>query len=332
MSNADIELIKEMHTYMRPMGSPAEAEFVDRFLKPLGVARDQHLNYFLEIGENPIVLWSSHTDTVHIAEGRQQVHRDGNIIGLPFKSKSSCLGADCTAGIWIMMEMIKANVPGFYVFHHGEERGMIGSRDLALKSPERLKGIKAAIAFDRKGTKSVITHQAKTRTCSDKFGKSLMRQLPKGFDLDTHGIYTDTYAYHEIIPECTNISVGYEMAHSPNECLDMDHLIGLRDHMVKFRSQRIVIERKPEKIAPKKKKYGYSGGLGGDLFGFKSKTVAECTTWEKLCWDFPNDVAAALAAWEHEGLLFEDFKRMVTEAREDRFDRIAMRDLRDLAA
>ena len=40
---------------------------------------------------------------------------------------TNCLGADCTSGVWLILEMIKAQVPGVYVIHNDEEIGRIGA-------------------------------------------------------------------------------------------------------------------------------------------------------------------------------------------------------------
>ena len=44
---------------------------------------------------------------------------------------SDCLGADDGAGVFLMLEMIDANVEGTYIFHRGEERGGWGSSQIA---------------------------------------------------------------------------------------------------------------------------------------------------------------------------------------------------------
>ena len=41
------------------------------------------------------------------------------------------------------------------------------------------------------------------------------------------GVFTDTALYRDIIPECTNISVGYFHAHSSQECIDAMHVYRL---------------------------------------------------------------------------------------------------------
>src|SRR3546814_793550 len=40
---------------------------------------------------------------------------------------------------------------------------------------------------------------------------------------DDTGVYTDTNEYAGIVPECTNLSVGYQRQHGPRETLDVVH-------------------------------------------------------------------------------------------------------------
>jgi len=284
----DFEAISSMLTYCRPANSPTEARFIERFLKPLGVTRDKFGNYFLKIGEAPTILWSSHTDSVHHRDGMQALDFDGTYLKLTADSKSNCLGSDDAAGMWIMSEMIKAKVPGLYVFHYAEEIGCVGSRAIASKNPSFLSGIKAAVAFDRKGIDSVITHQ-KSRCCSDTFGFSIAEQLPKRFKLDPTGILTDTKQYMKLVPECTNLSVGYYDEHRPNERLDVKHLIELRNHMINIDASKLVIERDPTYVAPKKKLVPVSSI--GALRSFRALLPSEISD---LVWTYPRLVAQFL--------------------------------------
>lgn len=246
----DERTIIEMFTYRRPRGSQSEAEFVERFLIPLGFVEDDHGNLILQIGENPAILWSSHMDTVHSRGGRQTVHYDGKTLSLTRRSKregSSCLGADDTAGVWLMTEMVKAGVEGLYIIHYGEESGCIGSSELA-KHPAFFDGIQAAIAFDRAGYEDVITHQTGRRTASDAFGRSLAGILGGRFAPSPDGVYTDTNEYADIIPECSNISVGYFRQHTTRETQDVPFLISLRDALVSADWSKLVIERDPSEV------------------------------------------------------------------------------------
>lgn len=49
---------------------------------------------------------------------------------IPAPNSSNCLGADCTTGVWLILEMIKARVPGIYVIHNDEEVGCVGASDM----------------------------------------------------------------------------------------------------------------------------------------------------------------------------------------------------------
>ena len=301
-----------MLSHCRPARSATEGQFIETFLTPLNVAKDQFGNHFVIIGdERPSILWSSHTDSVHTKEGMQKVAFDGKFIFLPKGSKSNCLGADDAAGVWIMMEMIKANVPGLYVFHFAEEIGCIGSRGIANDNPKFLDGIKAAIAFDRRGIDSVITHQG-SRCCSDAFGNSLAAQLPERFKLDPTGMLTDTKQYMQIVPECSNVSVGYYNEHRSEEKLDVGHLIELRDHMIKIDASKFVIERDPTAVVslPKRKRMGSMRDLGI----FRRMRVRDL---EEKVWKHPREVARFLDTM---GVTVDDIEEFMFTEQPSLFD------------
>jgi len=252
----DERLILEMFAYMRPTGSETEQLFIDRYLTPLGFQRDPFNNLVVTVGDNPRILWSSHVDTVHSNEGIQTLHYDGEFLELSkgAKKTSNCLGADDTAGIWLMTEMIKAGVPGVYVIHDAEESGCIGSGKLAQGNPAFFDGIDVAVAFDRYGYNSVITHQMGRRCCSEAFSASFTAALDAAFGASTDyksddgGSYTDTNEYTSLVPECTNISVGYFSQHGRSESQNVPFLIKLRDLMVTADFSNLVIERDPSVV------------------------------------------------------------------------------------
>lgn len=254
--------LAHMLTFCRPHMSKTENGFIKEFLLPLGIQFDRKGNMYKRIGDAP-VLWSSHTDTVHAKKGMQKVvywidkNSGDTFFGLDKDSKSSCLGADDTVGVWLMTEMIKAKVPGLYIFHRGEEVGGQGSRWIAKDNTKALEGIKYAIAFDRKDTQSIITFQRSTRCCSDDFANSLAEQLGLGHKCDDGGSFTDTASYVDHIAECTNVSVGYFDAHSDNERVNLDYLFKLRDAIRKIDVTKLVEKRKPGENDRKYYSYGY---------------------------------------------------------------------------
>jgi len=242
--SANTESLFYMLQTMRPAGSKTEESFIDRWIKPLGTESDGYGNEVIRIGDS-LVMYSSHTDTVHRNEGSQRIKIANGWISLHYKERrASCLGADCTAGVWLMREMILARAPGLYVFHREEESGGHGSQWIAENNPGLLEGIVACIALDRKGTDSIITHQYGGRCASDTFAVSMAKQF-KGFKADDTGSFTDSANYTHLIPECTNLSIGYEDAHTEKERLNLFHLIEMREQLIRFDISRVNIRREP---------------------------------------------------------------------------------------
>jgi hypothetical protein len=245
----------EMLTYRRPAGGLTEHEFRERFILVDPRAKmDDYKNIVLEVGEGSTTLFSCHTDTVHKEEGIQGVVADASL-GVAYKTDGFPLGADNAAGVWILLNLIKAGVPGVYVFHHGEEKGGIGSGDKTHNEPEFFKRFKRAIAFDRRGEQDVITHQRFERCCSQTFALALSAALNaagQGFQYrpDDTGSFTDTANMTELIPECTNVSVGYMLEHSKDETLDLVHVTRLLEAALLIDWEALPAERDPTKKAP----------------------------------------------------------------------------------
>lgn len=229
--------LMDILTYRRPHGSASEEACIAKYLDTIpGMTVDAFGNRILDVGcpsgnRKPTTLFSCHTDTVHRTPGVQKILFDEslNVIYVPQTSEgglslSEPLGADDGAGWWLLLQMIGAEIPGRYVFHRAEERGGQGSDYIATSTPELLEGIKRAVAFDRKGTKDIITHQAYGECCSQAFAKALAEQLGMGHKPSSRGVFTDTANYVDYIPECTNVSIGYEHEHTVMEMLDLDYL------------------------------------------------------------------------------------------------------------
>lgn len=239
----DLQTIVAMLGYKRPAGSKTERAFIRDWIRPLGIQQDQAGNLYKRIGDSN-VMWSCHTDTVHRDGGSQfVVIKDG--IATVASRKSNCLGADDTAGVWLMREMILAERPGLYIFHRAEEIGGHGSAHIAKSFPDLVAGIDIAVAFDRRGTGSIITHQWGGRCCSDAFAYSLGNALGMGHRPDDTGSFTDTANYMHLIAECSNLSVGYYDEHHKNESLDCSYLTDLRDRLVALDSSDLIVSRDP---------------------------------------------------------------------------------------
>lgn len=241
-----VKTIGKMLSYRRAHNSNGERLFINRYIKPLqpDVISDgvDVAAYIVRIprsdGMLPPTAFCAHVDTVHDkrdTQTRQRIMHDTvrNELFLPDTKEWTCLGADDAAGCYIMINMIKAGVAGTYIFFRGEEVGGLGSRYVATQRPDLLDGIKHAIQFDRRGTQSIITTMARGRTCSDTFGLALADALGMGHVLDPTGSFTDTANLADIVPECTNVSCGYDSEHSAKETLDVTYLMELSDACIR---------------------------------------------------------------------------------------------------
>jgi len=217
---------------------------------PQNLDMDAHGNLFTKIGESD-VMFTSHLDTATSALTPITHVLDGNVVKTDGKT---ILGADDKAGVTIMLYMIENKVPGLYYFFLGEEVGCVGSKKLAEEHKiEKIPGINKVISFDRRGTNSVITYQASSRCCSDKFGEALASELNKfessfKYLTDPTGIYTDSAQFVKIYSECTNISVGYYQEHTFSERQDLDHLEKLAEACIKVDWSSLPVERDPSKV------------------------------------------------------------------------------------
>lgn len=216
---------------------------------PQNLDMDTHGNLFIKIGESD-VMFTSHLDTATSALTTINHVLDGNIVKTDGKS---ILGADDKAGVTIMLYMIEKQIPGLYYFFLGEEVGCVGSKKLAEEHKvEKIAGINKVISFDRRGTDSVITYQASSRCCSDKFAETLASELNSvestfKYTTDPTGIYTDSAQFVKIYSECTNISVGYYQEHTFSERQDLSHLEKLAEACTKINWTQLPVERDPQK-------------------------------------------------------------------------------------
>lgn len=249
-----------MLRYKRPHGSRTELEFTARFIATLpGAQADEFGNYHVRIGVHPKTLFSAHIDTMHRDSGYQNFlfDEDLGIISCATKTQG-CLGTDNASGMLALMELIEYEVPGHYIFHRGEERGRLGSKWLAKEIPSFFEQFHRAIAFDRKADCSIITKQCGRTCCSLLFYDDLSQAFADAsspddrLDLadDPTGSYTDTASYMDLIPECTNISIGYNNEHTSSEFQDTDYLVKLLEAIPLIVWDSLPTARDPKYVPP----------------------------------------------------------------------------------
>ena len=203
------------HTY--PYG---HEDKLKHFL-PQNVSKDKHGNYYYKIGSSK-TIFACHLDTVS-KEFRPVKHViENNIIKT---DGTSILGADDKAGVTVLLYLISQRIPGTYYFFIGEEVGCIGSK--AASGNDNFSDYERIVSFDRRDICSIITFQAGQRCCSEDFANALTEKYTElGLKLkpDNTGVYTDSAEFTGIIPECTNISVGYYSEHTHSERQDIEFL------------------------------------------------------------------------------------------------------------
>lgn len=255
------ELI-QMLSYRRPARSKTEEEFIERFIMPMfelptvhSAGTDTYGNVWIETSPDSTTMFTAHTDSVHHTEGRQVLAVDDKhrIVLAADEQQSSCLGADDAAGIFVLIQMIRAGVPGTYYFFRDEEIGGKGSRWLAEQEKAWVGEFARVVSFDRRGTSSVITHQAADRCCSDTFAEALSDALCSDalmYAPDDTGVFTDSANFTHIVSECTNISVGYQSEHTKSESQDVQHILDLATQCCVVDWESLPTERDPAKPDP----------------------------------------------------------------------------------
>lgn len=235
----------QLTSYTYPFGTEG---FLKQYL-PVGFKSDDLGNYYFIIGDNPTSMFTCHLDTA--CDKQEKVTHEQSERYIKTNGKT-ILGADDKAGMVVLLQMIEKKVPGVYYFFMGEEAGCVGSCRVAEKWDdfEFSKPINKIISFDRRGLNSVITHQFYGRCCSEFFGDELADRLNKTdknlrFVTDNTGILTDSAAFMYMIPECTNISVGYDKEHTFKENQDILFLQALCRAVCKVDWESLPILRDP---------------------------------------------------------------------------------------
>jgi len=232
--------IKELFLELTKINTPYKTEYKIEHLLPKNIKKDEFGNYYLRIGKSKTIFtahlddasWGGNEPVEHVFNG-EFIETDGSTI----------LGADDKAGVVVLLYMIHNNVPGTYYFFLGEESGMQGSKGILKIKPDWFKtNFKRCISFDRRGYGSIISRQMGQQCCSNEFVKSLKQQydsLGLVHRNDPGGIFTDSAAFIGIIPECTNLSVGYFDEHSHQESQNIKYLEKLAEVSVKVKWENL---------------------------------------------------------------------------------------------
>ena len=246
MTKTERKRIVGMLEYRRPARSGSEEEFIARYIDTIpGIYSDNYGNRIYPLPTSKVMI-SCHTDSVHRADGKQRVSvsRDGVVTLAPSEAVSNCLGADDAAGIYAALRMIEAGVKATFVFHRDEESGGRGSNWLAREYPEWIEKFNICLALDRRGTRDVIVRQGWGKCASDEFAEGLGTALGMNHHA-ADGIFTDSANYVDLIPECSNLSIGYQNEHTVKEALDLEYLEKVIGGLITVDWNGLPVARKP---------------------------------------------------------------------------------------
>jgi hypothetical protein len=303
----DVQKLFNILEVQRPSGSQTEEDWVTNNLLSLEGARmDAYGNVFVEVSmDKSTTMFSCHTDTVHPkphADFKNKLVIDPMTNHL-FTDHKSQLGADDGTGIWFMLAMIEAKVPGLYAFHRDEEVGGLGSSESAKINKDYLAAfnLERCVAFDRHYYEDVITHQG-GRCASDEFATALSNELnvTPGFKFKPcdSGVFTDSANYTHMIPECTNLSVGYWSQHTIKETQDVGFAEKLLDRLLQIDWESLPTVRDVTDNDFSFDDYGY------DLFDRGEMDILD------LCEEYPVIVAEIL---EECGIGVGELRQLIDE-------------------
>ena len=314
------EMLREMLSYCRPSGSATEEQFVKRFIDVHDPLIDEYGNRTLIVGpRDPRIMFASHFDTVHRRGGRQKVRVNNKGQLIATSKHSNCLGADDTTGVYIMLRLIEAEIPGAYIFHFGEEIGCVGAQGIAGYDPfDILPGIEMSLEFDRRGYHSMVTHQMGSRCASDDFAHALCDALDMGHKPDDSGIWTDNVEYKTDIPEIVNISVGYFNQHSTTETQCPVYVEDLIASLKEVDFDTLPIERDPTAVDPGEN-YSFRG------YGRSRASEDFQDLYDTVC-ENPDYTAEML--WEY-GFEADDIRKHSRKARVRTFPSVEDEDMTD---
>jgi len=278
--------VKKLFIELTKQLIPYKSEHLVLPFLPEGIETDEVGNYRITIGETR-TMFTCHLDsyTEKLVNVTHKILTDSKGLKIGTTGKTP-LGADCKAGVTIMINMINHNVPGCYYFFIGEESitgggGCKGSRAIFKANSDYFKQFDRCIAFDRHGYDSIISSQRGEVCCSDAFVKQLSAYFSANnlqYRKDPTGKYTDSAVFMYIIPEVTNISTGGFYEHTNKEFQNLTFLEKLCNATIKIPWEELPVVRIPIKEKPKKtqkvnveknfkgkRTYKGSGGFLSDL-------------------------------------------------------------------
>jgi hypothetical protein len=168
-------------------------------------------NFLIAGGNIPVAL-VSHLDTVHRKPNRDCMYVDERK-GVAWSPNG--LGADDRAGVYAIIQLVKAGFRPHIIFTHGEESGGTGAHALTKFSLPF--DVKFMIELDRRGSDEAVFYDCGNKEFQDKI---LSFGPKKGY-----GTFSDISILGPAYDIATvNLGIGYYNEHTTNEYLVIDEM------------------------------------------------------------------------------------------------------------
>lgn len=225
--------------------------YLKKNFKDLEIDRDDIGNIYVTKGKSeefPCVV--SHVDQVQNFDGELYVMEENGIVtAYDRDGKQQGLGADDKNGIYICLELLKAEPILKCVFFVQEEIGCIGSLNCNMNF---FKDCKYVLQCDRKGNSDIIYETYYTELCKyDFISENLLQKY--GYSPNI-GLMTDVETLKDLGlgVSCCNISCGYYNPHTKYEYTNLYDL----EKCLNFVKEIIKITKKTIHINESDIKYG----------------------------------------------------------------------------
>lgn len=219
-----------------------EPELFDKISKTSGAIIQKNMYIYIDdfpLEIKPLICVHLDTCNWHNVTDKDITEKKG-IISLKPKSKLTCLGADDRAGVWVALELLKAQRSGktktnfAFAFFCGEESGCIGSSFFVKSPPVSFQNINCFIGVDRKSSNFKMPEIATYGYDSEELEETVKSQLP---DYQWKvGSITDCSILSDATDKpCFNITAGYNNEHTPKEKLDTKLMVKVFNDLSKLK-------------------------------------------------------------------------------------------------
>lgn len=201
-------------------------------------------------GENPILL-TAHMDTVH-NEPVKDFYEEKTATGNHILRSPQGIGGDDRCGIYMILEVIKANYKPSILFCEDEEIGGVGAGKFCKTDYiYDLSHLNFLVELDRKGNNDAVFYE-----CDNPKFTEFIENVTKY--TDAFGSYSDIC---ELAPTCgiaaVNLSCGYYNAHTLKEEVVMEEMFHTIDVV------KDLLDAESEQFEYIERDYGYDSWYGG---------------------------------------------------------------------